>query len=127
MITSSTGTRALKSIAKVVRSKNAKPFRLTLDVFFDRVEVFDYVRASGALTANSVAAAYGLPSTAVVSSFVFDAGLAFKFTLRRPLTQGSFGESDVYGCQQHVPLLGIEIPWGPDAPEGYLPRADSSA
>jgi hypothetical protein len=35
---------------------------------------------------------------------------AIKITLRRPRTQGSFGESDIYGCQQHVPLLGIAVP-----------------
>ena len=35
---------------------------------------------------------------------------AIKITLRRPRTQGAFGESDVYGCQQHVPLLGLMVP-----------------
>jgi hypothetical protein len=35
---------------------------------------------------------------------------AIKITLRRPRGQCSFGESDVYGCQQHVPLLGLAVP-----------------
>jgi hypothetical protein len=108
--------RPLKCVAKVIRSKNAKPFRLTLDVLFDRKDVFDYVRNSGALTASSVAGAYGLQPDWVTSSFVFEPGLALKFTFRRPVTQGSFAETDIYGAQQHVPLLELPIPWLSDAP-----------
>ena len=29
---------------------------------------------------------------------------------RRPRGQGNFGESDIYGCQQHVPLLSLAVP-----------------
>ena len=100
----------------MIRSKNAKPYRLTLDILFDRKDLFDHVRRSEALTAETVARAYGLDPAWIVSSFVFEPGLAFKFTLRRPVTQGAFGDKDMYGAQQHVPLLDIPIPWGPDAP-----------
>jgi hypothetical protein len=45
----------------------------------------------------------------ITSSFVFEPGMAFKFTLRRPAPQGSIGDSDVYGAQQHAPLLDIPV------------------
>ena len=37
-------------------------------------------------------------------------------TLGYGFFQGAIGDSDVYGAQQHVPLLDIAIPWGADAP-----------
>ena len=101
----------LSELAKVIRSKNAKPYRLTLDILFERRDIFDYVKQSPALTSAAVARAYGLPEQAISSSFVFEAGLALKFTIRRPRVQGSLGESDMYGAQQHTPLLDIRIPW----------------
>ena len=106
----------LRELASVIRSKNAKPYRLTLDVLFERRDVFEHVRDTGGLTEQTVAAAYGVAAEQITSSFVFDAGMAFKFTLRRPRVQGSIGDSDIYGAQQHAPLLDIAIPWGDSAP-----------
>jgi hypothetical protein len=106
-----TATVRLGDLAKVVRSKNAKPYRLTLDILFDDPVVFANVRDSGALTARAVAEAYKIPESEVLSSYVFDEGRAFKFTLRRPRPQGSIHESDMYGAQQHAPLLDIPIPF----------------
>jgi len=40
----------------------------------------------------------------------FDPGYAIKFTINRLKPSGSFGEGDVFGCQQYPPLLDIEIP-----------------
>ena len=42
----------------------------------------------------------------------FDPGFAIKFTIDRLRPSGSFGEGDVFGCQQYPPLLDIEIPCG---------------
>lgn len=106
----------LRELAAVIRSKNAKPYRLTLDVIFDDVSIFRYVRDSGALNAASVARVYGISTDSIVSSFVFEPGLAFKFTLKRPHVQGALGETDMYGAQQHAPLLDIEVPWSASAP-----------
>ena len=78
-------TRPLRELASVIRSKNAKPYRLTLDVLFERRDIFEYVRDTGALSEKAVAAAYGIAREQITSSFVFDAGMGFKFTLRRHL------------------------------------------
>jgi hypothetical protein len=110
-------TKRLRDLAQIIRSKNAKPYRVTLDVLFDREDVYNYVKKTEALSRHAIAAAYKIPETTITSSYVFDPGLAFKFTLQRPLVQGSFGDGDLYACQQHSPLLGILVPWGDDAPE----------
>lgn len=109
----------LRVLASTVRSKNAKPYRLTLDVIFTSEDYFRYVIGTGALTADAVAQAYGLASSAVTSSYVFEAGLAVKFTFRRTPAQGAMGETDMYGAQQHVPLMNLPIPW-----DGSLPLPD---
>jgi hypothetical protein len=115
--------RKLREIAKVVRSKNAKPFRITLDVIFDRRDVFDYVKGTNELTVEAVSKAYGLPVESFTSSFVFDTGMAFKFTFRRPVVQGALGDSDIYGAQQHAPLLDLAIPWSEVAPAWVSPAS----
>ena len=45
----------IREIAQVIRSKNAGPFRLTLDVLFKEREVYDRVKRSGAITAATIA------------------------------------------------------------------------
>jgi hypothetical protein len=105
------GSRTLSELASIIRSKNAKPFRLTFDVMFDDPAVYRRVKAARVLTRERIAALYGVPSGEVLSVHEFDAGLAIKFTLRRPIPQGAPGDSDVYGCQQHAPLLDLEVPW----------------
>jgi hypothetical protein len=34
-------------------------------------------------------------------------------TIRRPIGSGDITDRDVYGCQQHVPLMSIEVPAQP--------------
>lgn len=100
----------LSALADIVRSKNAGPFRITLDILFTDPARYRLVRDSGAITRETVANAYGIAPQEITSFFLVDMANAIKITLRRPRTQGAFGESDVYGCQQHVPLLGLMVP-----------------
>jgi hypothetical protein len=105
------GTRRLGDVARVVRSKNAKPFRLTFDVIFDDSAIYERVKAAKVLTRERIAQLYGVTPDRILSLHEFDPGLAIKFTLRRAVAQGSAGDTDVYGCQQHAPLLDVEVPW----------------
>lgn len=102
----------LRDLASIIRSKNAGPYRLTLDVLFRDEHRFQHVVQTGAVTRETVAHAYGIPPDQVTSIFVVPAGRAIKVTLRRPCGQGDFGETDMYGCQQHVPLM--ELPVEPE-------------
>lgn len=105
-----TRTLPLSELADIIRSKNAGPFRITFDILFSDPARYRMVRDSGGVTKETVAAAYNISPSEITSFFQVDMASAIKITIRRPRGQGSFGESDIYGCQQHVPLLGLAIP-----------------
>jgi hypothetical protein len=107
-----TQTRQIKlgNLAAIVRSKNAGPYRLTFDVLFDREENYRAVSESGALTAEAVAKAYNIDVANISSFFEIPIAKAFKVTMFRPHPQCGEGETDVYGAQQHVPLMNLLIP-----------------
>ena len=96
----------LKDVAQVIRSKNAGPFELTLDVLFDDRETYERVRSQGVLSENKIRALY---QCEVLSTFFFDNALAFKATLKRRVSAGTAGDSDVFGAQQHAPLLELMV------------------
>jgi nicotinamidase-related amidase len=104
-------TRRLADLARVIRSKNAGPFELTLDVIFPDRETYGAVKHSGYFTRERVAALYHVPVRDVYEVVCFDPANAIKITLARQRPQGSVGESDTYGAQQHAPLLDVELPW----------------
>ena len=106
--------RKLGEIAKFLRSKNAGPFKLTLDIFFHSREDYERVKASRAITNESIADLYGLPDTQKISVFEFDRVSAIKVTFPRPVPSGAFRDKDVYGAQQHSPLYDTLIPWSSD-------------
>ena len=97
----------LNKLAMVIRSKNAGPYLFTFDVLFKDRETFDKVEAAGHVTRASVAAAYGITSDEVVSFNFYSFAKAMKFTIRRPTVSGSIGDGDIYGAQQHAPLLDL--------------------
>jgi hypothetical protein len=98
----------LQHLAQVLRSKNAGPRRLTLDVIF--ASDGDYQRAvqSPALSPAQIAKLYRLARDDV-AVIPYPLGRAIKITLARPIMSGDPGDRDVYGAQQHSPLLEIEI------------------
>ena len=100
----------LGQLAQVIRSKNSGPFEITFDVIFDDLEVYRKVKDSGVLTAELVCGLYGVVPSDVRALMFFDPAQAFKFTLKRGWAQGSSGERDTFGAQQHAPLLEVEVP-----------------
>ncbi len=106
--------KRLTDVARIIRSKNAGPFELTLDVIFDDDHAFELARACGGLSAEAIARAYRLPIDAVLSTHFFAPARAFKATLRRAVSCGAPGDRDVFGAQQHAPLLELELPWPDD-------------
>lgn len=104
-------TRTLGELAKIVRSKNAGPFELTFDVMFDDAAVYERIKQSGALTAERIAEIYRIAPERVLSVGFFDAALSFKATIARTVGSGTVGDSDVFGAQQHVPLMEMTVPW----------------
>jgi Domain of unknown function (DUF4387) len=99
----------LRDIAQICKSKNAGPFELTIDVVFDDPAMFDKVKRTQVLGAALFARLYGVRAEDVLFT-IYDAALAFKATLPRLVPAGDIGDTDVYGAQQHAPLLEVEIP-----------------
>ena len=99
---------ALRDLAAVVRSKNAGPTQLTLDLFFPDAGAYERAQSSPALTGAAVAQLYGMPAECVQRYAMPDIQ-ALKFTMPRRIRAGSPGDGDVYGAQQHGPLLGVEV------------------
>src|SRR5215213_3017014 len=109
-------TKTIAELAQVVRSKQAGPYRLTLDIVFDDQAVYERVRRSGVITEELVAGLYGIPRDRITALIDFEPGRAFKITMRRPVTAGDPGDTDVYGACQAAPLLHIQIPWEDEEP-----------
>ena len=99
----------LKDIASVIRSKNAGPYELTLDIILKEREMFDKLKAAGIINAEVIARLYKIPVEDVLSIVYFPNALAIKATIVRPLASGNIGERDVYGAQQHAPLVNFEF------------------
>jgi Domain of unknown function (DUF4387) len=111
------GARTLGELAAQVRSKNAGPFWLTLDVFFKNQADYQHVTGSGVLSPQSVGRLYQV-DPATVQYFELPGILAVKISFPRPVTAGSFTDRDLHGGQQHVPLVGLRIPAGTRARPG---------
>ena len=99
----------LGDIAKACKSKNAGPFELTLDIMFGDLQTFEKVRATGVITPALIAKLYGVKESAVVFT-EYPPAFAWKATIERRIPSGAVGDSDVYGAQQHAPLLDVQIP-----------------
>lgn len=95
----------LKDIANVIRSKNAGPFELTLDVLLKDDAMFEKLKAADIINKKVIAELYRIPEEDVISIVYFPNAKAIKATIVRPLPSGALGERDVYGAQQHVPLV----------------------
>ncbi len=96
--------------AKVLRSKNAGPLWLTLDVIFDAPEKLKRVLPQ--LQPEIIAVLYDVDA-ADVSVIPYEIVNSVKITIPRKIVSGDLQDDDIYGCQQHMPLAGIEIPEDP--------------
>jgi hypothetical protein len=99
------------NLVDVIRSKNAGPFELTFDIIFKDKDTYEKVKKSKAINRELIARLYQIPLEKVLYFVEFDPANAIKATIVRPVDSGSIGETDVYGAQQHAPLLDIKIPF----------------
>ena len=99
----------LGKLARLLRSKNAGPFILTIDVLFPDRAAFDTAVRSSVLKPERSAGLYGA-DIAQIRYFELPDVLAVKISFPRPEPSGSVGDSDVYGCQYMARLASIEVP-----------------
>jgi len=99
----------LPSIADVIRSKNAGPYELTLDILFSSREWFERARDAAAINEAVICELYRITPDKIINIVAFEPANAIKITIQRPICSGDPGETDVYGAQQHAPLLGLVL------------------
>ncbi|MEA1950050.1 MAG: DUF4387 domain-containing protein [Planctomycetota bacterium] len=99
----------LYDCVRMIRSKNAGPFTLTVDLMFEDQKTFEWVLASESFNEQRIATIYGIDATQVAIR-AFALIHTIKISMPRPAaSSGSPGDRDVYGCQQHFPLADMEI------------------
>jgi hypothetical protein len=105
-------TANICKLARTIRSKNAGYFAVTVEIIFDSRQNYELVKASGAVSAETIARAFNVAAERVANFHYFDPGLGIKANFLKDVASGGPGETDVYGCQQYAPLLTIEVPLG---------------
>ena len=103
-------TRRLADLAKTIRSKNAGTDKITFDIIFTDRANYEHVKASNALTRETMAALYKIDPKRITDFVSFGPAFAIKFTILREQPSGSPGDGDIFGAQQYAPLLSLEIP-----------------
>lgn len=98
----------LRDVCHEIRSKNAGPFWVTFDIFFDGPDSFAKYHDDPALSADSFAHLYGAEAAMVKRIPVDDLAMV-KISYPRTTPQGGMVERDMHSGQQYVPLLDAEL------------------
>ncbi len=98
----------LSDLAQVIRSKNAGPRRLTLDIIFATDADYQRAAQSPSLGPEAIGRLYHLPADQV-TVIPYPVGRAIKVVMARTMMAGDPGDVDVYGAQQHAPMLSVEL------------------
>lgn len=98
----------VREVCRHVRSKVAGPFWVTIDLMFDGQDNYDRYVGSPELSAESIAAVYGVePDTMAV--YRIPALKVLKVSFPRPAPQGGVEERDLHSGQQYTYLLDVEL------------------
>jgi hypothetical protein len=103
-----TGPRTIGEVADLVRSKNAGPFWLTLDIFCNTDDDYDCIADPDLITAERISALYRVAAD-TVRIFRLPALRVVKISFPRPTVQGGVHDRDMHAGQQHVPLQQLSL------------------
>jgi hypothetical protein len=98
----------LGELAANVRSKNAGPFWITVDIFLGDQSEYERVARSGLTDPAVIADRYGVDVEHILI-FKLPELLAVKISFPRPTTQGSIYDRDMHAGQQYVSLLDLDV------------------
>ncbi|MDR0718323.1 MAG: DUF4387 domain-containing protein [Treponema sp.] len=98
----------VKELAMYVRSKNAGPFWVTVEIFCDKNESYNRIKDSPNITGEKVAALYHVDA-AHIKVFYVDSIRVIKFSFPRPLPSGHKYENDMHFGQQYIRLAETEV------------------
>lgn len=98
----------LSDVCHDIRSKNAGPFWITVDLFFHDRQAFDRYAAVSQLQPQALAAVFGVRPEQVGCYPVPDLSV-LKISYPRKDPQGGMIERDLHGGQQFARLIDIEL------------------
>lgn len=95
-------------IAYYVRSKNAGPFWVTVDIFCGNEDAFKTLCASKSITKEKVAEVYGVNADEVKIFHIANLNV-IKISYPRLKPQGQKYERDMHAGQQYIQISELEI------------------
>jgi len=98
----------LGDVCRHVRSKNAGPFWITIDLSFPDRASFDRHAGSAQLQPAAIGALFDVDA-ALVKTFGLPDLCVLKISYPRRRPQGGAMERDMHGGQQYVRLLDLEL------------------
>jgi hypothetical protein len=98
----------VSEVCSHVRSKNAGPFWITLDLWFPDAAAFERHGAAAALQPAAIGRLYGV-DPAQVKRFELPDLRVVKISYPRARPQGGAVERDMHGGQQYVRLLDVDL------------------
>jgi uncharacterized protein DUF4387 len=98
----------LQDRALEVRSKNAGPFWVTMELFMRDEAGYRAAADAGFLNEDVIARLYGVPAGGV-QIFRIPALNVVKISFPRPVPQGGLRDRDIHAGQHHVPLALLEL------------------
>jgi hypothetical protein len=103
-------SRVVADLAHEVRSKNAGPFWVTLEVFTRDASGYAIVADPAFLNERVIASLYGIEDPLTIQMFRIPDLNVVKVSFPRPVTQGSLRDRDIHAGQHHVPLAMLPLP-----------------
>ncbi|WP_413100061.1 DUF4387 domain-containing protein [Streptomyces sp. Inha503] len=104
-----TAPTTLGDLAHEVRSKNAGPFWVTMELFMRDEDGYAIAADETFLNEATIARLYGLDE-ADVRMFRIPLLNVVKISFPRPVSQASLRDRDVHSGQHHVPLAVLPVP-----------------
>jgi uncharacterized protein DUF4387 len=101
--------KGLDNVARhfsLIRSKDAGPFMLTIDLFFADEHSRRAFLAAGVFNADRIGSLYGVDPADVRIFDLPDIG-AMKISFPRPVVSGDFGDTDITGGQQYALVVDL--------------------
>jgi len=102
----------LAELAHEVRSKNAGPFWVTMELFMRDEQGYRVAADASFLNEQVIAGLYGVEES-TVQLFRIPSLNVVKISFPRPLSQGSLYDRDMHAGQHHVPLARLRTPLPP--------------
>jgi hypothetical protein len=98
----------IRDVCSHIRSKNAGPFWITVDLFFDGEANYRRYKDTPSLNGDLFARLYGADPR-FLKRVAVDSLRIVKISYPRPHPQGWLHERDMHSGQQFVPLLDLQI------------------